>query len=381
MNAVSRPGLPGDAPAVHAVRAPLADARHLPGGIYTSAEIAAREKERLFLKRWLCVAREEEIAAPGDYLALRIAGEPIVVARESNGAVVAWVNACLHRGVEICTGSGNAKLLHCPYHAWSYDVAGRLVGAPWMQESGHDLRGCRAPQVRSATWRGWVFVNLDPAGGSFEDFIAPYERELWWYRTGECRLARKVEVEVACNWKCIAENLLDWYHASTVHAGTFGRYYTNLGGKRLPAKLLPDGGSVIEFDAGDRTIDPNLPFPKLPWLEDRGAFSAKGAFFPNVNFWSGTDSLRMWHLWPLAPDRTRAVCHILLPHAAFETPGFDAKLEQYCNYLLAVVAEDKLALESLQRGFSSAFYQPGPLAHLEVMLHHLLGAYVDAMGL
>ena len=360
------------------IRREITKANHLPGSIYTSADVARLEKERIFMRHWLCVAREEEIAKPGDYLTFRIAGEPVVVARAPDGVVHAFMNICQHRGAEVATGKGNTDLLRCPYHAWGYGLDGKLVAAPRMRETGRDLSDCRLPPVLVALWRGWVFINFDARAETFESFIAPISEATPWYRTGDCRIARKLEFDVACNWKCIAENLLDWYHASVVHAGTFGKFY-KFGSGPLPVQLLPQGASVITFDDSGRMADPNLPFSRMPWLPGNGVFSAKGAIFPNINFWSGLDSLRMWHLWPDGPARTHAVCYVLLPEDGFATSDFDAKLDQYCRYVQQVALEDRDALESMQRGLSSAFFVPGPLSHLEAQLQHLLKHYVEVM--
>jgi len=380
MDASETPLSPAGTNPYAAILREIRQATHLPGDIYTSEATAREEKQRIFLRHWLCVAREEEIAKPGDYLTLRIADEPVVVSRNAAGEVVAFSNVCLHRGVEIAYGSGNSNLHRCPYHSWAYDSSGKLVGAPRMKESGHDMSGCSLPRVRSALWRGFVFINFDPQAPAFEDFIRPVADATPWYQAGECRIARKLEFDVRCNWKFIAENLLDWYHASVVHAGTFGKYY-KFGANELPAKLLPQGASVIEFDGSGRSVDPNLPFPVLPWLKEKGVFSAKGAMFPNMNFWSGLDSLRMWNLWPVSAHETHAVCYILLPPASFQAPDFDAKLDQYSRYVEQVALEDKGALESLQRGVGSAAFVPGPLAHMELQLQHLLKHYVRVMGL
>ena len=79
----------------------IQQAQHLPGSIYTSEEVARQEKDKIFMRQWLCVAREEEVANPGDYVSLRIAGEPVVVSRGKDGKVQAFMNMCLHRGVEV----------------------------------------------------------------------------------------------------------------------------------------------------------------------------------------------------------------------------------------------------------------------------------------
>lgn len=119
---------------IEPTRQPLAQASHVPGDIYSSPEVFAREKERIFLKDWLCVARAEEIAKPGDYMTLRIMGEPVLIVRDLDGVAHAFANLCTHRGVELAVGQGNVKSFQCPYHAWTYDLNGQLRGAPFMGE-------------------------------------------------------------------------------------------------------------------------------------------------------------------------------------------------------------------------------------------------------
>lgn len=362
------------------IRAELKHASHLPGEIYTSEAIADLEKSRIFMTHWLCVARAEEVAKPGDYVTRRIAGESIVIARENETSIVSYLNQCLHRGVELAYGSGNARNLKCGYHAWNYDIAGRLIGAPHMREFGVDLTGARMTPVRTAIWRGWIFVNFDAKAAPFEDWIAPFDQATPWYRSAELRLAARFEVEMNCNWKFVAENLIDWYHAMTLHSGTIGKYY-KLGRDPLPSKLLPNGSSTIQFDDSTKEVDPNYPFPKLPWLPKDSVFSAKGVLFPNVNMSVSADALRMWHLWPVTPSKMVAVYYILLPEASFSVPDFDAKIEKYVNYIKSVTVEDRVAIESLQRGAASQFFVPGRLSHQEVMIHHLLRHYLDVMGI
>ena len=118
-----------------ATRKPLIDATHLPSHIYTSEALYEREKETIFLKDWLAVARVEELEAAGDFMTFNIMGEPIVAARNSAGTLNAFYNICAHRGVEVVTGTGNARQFKCPYHAWTYDLEGKLLGASYMDEN------------------------------------------------------------------------------------------------------------------------------------------------------------------------------------------------------------------------------------------------------
>ena len=96
------------------------------------------------MKDWLCVGRMEEIENPGDYIALRLLDEPIILARDNDGNVGAFANVCRHRGVEVASGSGNTQEFSCPYHGWLYDLQGNLVGAPYMKEAeGFDPTSCQ----------------------------------------------------------------------------------------------------------------------------------------------------------------------------------------------------------------------------------------------
>ena len=132
---------------------PLREATHLPSYIYTSKELFEREKEEIFMKDWLAVARVEEIEKPGDYMTFHIMGEPIVVARDRDGAINAFYNLCAHRGVEVIEGDGNAKQFKCPYHAWTYDLTGKLLGASYMDEiDKFDLDNCRMQSIHSDIW-------------------------------------------------------------------------------------------------------------------------------------------------------------------------------------------------------------------------------------
>jgi phenylpropionate dioxygenase-like ring-hydroxylating dioxygenase large terminal subunit len=121
--------------ALHAVRRPLAEASHAPGFLYASPEVYRREVERLFIRDWRYVARVEELPHPGDYMTLRIAGESLVIARDQAGALHAYYNMCVHRGVEVAQGWGNAKAFKCPYHGWAYDLAGWFTGVAYMKET------------------------------------------------------------------------------------------------------------------------------------------------------------------------------------------------------------------------------------------------------
>lgn len=361
-------------------RLPLDQARQLPGEVYTSPEIAAVEKERIFLDTWLCAGRVEEIPNPGDYLTNQIAGEPFVVARSSDGSVNAFMNMCLHRGVPVAADRGNAKDFSCPYHGWLYDLEGRLIATPHLGKNGVDMQGWRMKPLQSALWRGWIFVSFNPEPEPFAEFIEAAERELWWFRTDQCRFAKKEVLEIPCNWKLLVENIIDIYHVPVLHRGSFGGFM-KIDREKSPFRLLPRGGWIYEQESKPHSKGGRQLFPTLPWLEGLSpATSYKAGIFPNLNLSLRYDSIRMWQLWPVSPTASHMHMYTLFAESAFEQPDFDKNYAEYKEFILrAITDEDGPMVVKLQQAVGSPLYRPGPMAPLEEAVHHLMNHYLDVM--
>ena len=178
---------------------PLDEARHLPGEIYTSPEVLALEKERMFMKDWLCMARLEEIENPGDYITFRVLDEPVLIARAEDGEINAFANVCRHRGVEVATGQGNVKEFSCPYHGWLYDLKGHLQGVPFMKNvKDYDFQNCRLKTLRTAVWAGFIFISFNPDVEDFEDYVKDFDNAFGMLKMEECRLADKLVADLDC---------------------------------------------------------------------------------------------------------------------------------------------------------------------------------------
>ncbi|MDB5941786.1 MAG: ring hydroxylating alpha subunit family protein [Ramlibacter sp.] len=379
MNTAAREALVQELKAKGAnMRRELPKARHLPSVFYASPEVEALEKEKIFLTHWLCLGREEEVAKPGDYITMRLVGEPLIVSRDKDNNVVVMRNQCLHRGVEVAQGKGSTRNFTCPYHAWGYDIGGKLLTAAYMQRSEADLSNVSLPRLKSATWRGWIFATFNENPQSFEDFIAPYEKELWFFKTDECVLGDKLVLELDCNWKFVAENLLDRYHTGTLHAKTFGKLRTSKP-EEFTFTSIPGGGSNSFSNAAPMTADGSQAFVALPWMQEHGNIATKSNIFPNLNLSSRSDSIRLWALWPLSPGRTQIISYLLFYKTALERPDFPEQLDIYRNYMKSIIAEDQSAVESLQKVAESYMYEPGPLSHLEGPIHNLLNHYLDTI--
>jgi phenylpropionate dioxygenase-like ring-hydroxylating dioxygenase large terminal subunit len=362
--------------AIREVQRPVAEASHAPGFLYASPEVYQLEVERLFRRDWLLVGREEEVPDPGDHLTLRIAEEPIVVARGRDGTLHAFSNMCAHRGVEVVQGCGRAARFSCPYHGWTYDLDGRLLGAGYMNASvGFDVSRVRLAPLRLETWRGNIFVSFDPAAPPLAEHVAEWEKDFAFLRPEACRLGNRLELRLDCNWKFVSENLMDFYHVGVLHAGTFGARFSWDDDR---VQLKPRGGIAIFYQAGPPTPGAQPLLGKMPWLEDRPlSFACTGFLPPNGTLFGRIDCVRLMIAWPEGPGRSRTVIYHLFPEEFFARPGFRDTLKVYHDYQLTVLEEDRSMIESMQRAMSSPAYRPGRMSVLEKPLHHYLNGYVE----
>jgi choline monooxygenase len=369
-----RPGTP----AFDQTHAPVELARHAPGFIYTSPELYQLEKERIWMRDWLCLGREEEIEKPGDYIATRVLDEPVLLVRDHDGKVNAFSNICQHRGVEVATGSGNKRVFTCPFHGWTYELDGRLKGAPHMKEAqGFDTRDCRLPALRVELWKGWIFVNFDDGARALSEYVATLEQDFGYLRQEDCRLAVKTVCEVDCNWKLAVENFVDFYHLNVVHTGTNGRLFTKEAFRFSPR---PRGGYVVEYNSGPSTLSKAPVFGKMPWMEDRPMeFSTGGLLAPNFTLFGRVDDVHPYVTWPVSLTRSRVIVYTLLPKVYFDQPNFAERVEAYREFQKQVVTEDSDMLRSMQNGIASRRFAPGRMAHIERGVQHVLNGYLDRM--
>ena len=376
---MSAPTLDRYTDAMNRARAALPAARHLPGDFYTSLDIQQLERDRIFRREWLCVAREEEFAQPGDYAARLIADEPVLICRTRNGNLRAFFNVCRHRGTQVAQGCGNRSKFTCPYHAWTYDLEGRLVGAPYTDEIvDFDRAKFGLKPIKLETWGGFVFINLDPgsrplreAMGSFCDIFAPY-------RPQDCRLAFKIRVEYDSNWKAVAENFVDIYHLATLHADSFG---TNQPLDSYQFTSYPWGYTGRFRGLSPMTLDGQPRYGFMPWLSgDHLEYGYSAHLFPNMGFYARQDNIHWVTQWPITVDRAAADIHVMFPAEFHERPDFEDKLDDYKKCFELVIEEDRGMITALQKGFSSQGFEPGPMSRFEHAVQHLIQYNLDKIS-
>jgi phenylpropionate dioxygenase-like ring-hydroxylating dioxygenase large terminal subunit len=197
--------------------------------LYTDPRIFAEEMDRIFHAGWVFVGHESEIPRPGDYVTRHLGREPVIMVRGKDGGVAVLVNRCMHRGTMLCPADrGSVRTFACPYHGWTYDLGGDLLGVPYpggyesFDKSAHGLT--RAPRVSS--YRGFAFASLSATGVTLLAHLGAATRLI----DRSCDLSPAGEVELtagwvkhrcAANWKMLPENDSDGYHLGFVHAALF----------------------------------------------------------------------------------------------------------------------------------------------------------------
>ena len=199
---------------------PTVEAETLPPACYTDEEFYRFEKEALFYREWLCVGREEWVEKAGDYFTCTHANEPLVIARDREGALQAMSSVCQHRAMLVAEGQGNTRAFVCPYHHWTYDLDGRLVNAPAMGRTCEFDRAANGlPKLRVEVWHGFIFVNFDLDAPSLVERMGPLEPVVANYELERLRGPAPAHHDFAWNWKVQFENNNDGYHANRLHQG------------------------------------------------------------------------------------------------------------------------------------------------------------------
>ena len=149
-----------------------AGAKTLPQPYFVSQEIFAEESQKIFATNWVLVGHQSQLGKPGDYFIAEVAGESLIVAKDQRSTIRAFYNVCRHRGARLCEGqNGHGAAIQCPYHAWTYALDGRLLGAPHMDETpGFNKTEYPLNPARLGLWEGFIFLNLANASTERGDY-------------------------------------------------------------------------------------------------------------------------------------------------------------------------------------------------------------------
>lgn len=349
----------------------------LPSWAYTDPDYHATEMERVIAPSWQIVCHLSDIPNVGEWRSLNLLGESIIVIRGEDDKVRAFANVCRHRGMRLVDGTaGCAKKLVCPYHAWVYELDGRLSGVPSKRDyPALDLSETGLFTVDIEIWQGFVFVRLKNGGGlSVEDMMAPAMPEIGLYRFEAMRPVGTASTRPRkVNWKTVGDNYSDNLHIPVAHDGLtrlFGKSYA-ISAHGWADRMSGEISDTPSANFWERFYQTHLP--RADHLPD--AFQRRWLYWklwPNMAFDLYADQIDFMHWVPTGPQTcdlrvmTYALPDAYTPHGK----GREMKLVRYANDRInrVVNAEDTWLIERVQAGMWSRYFDAGPLAASEVCL-------------
>jgi phenylpropionate dioxygenase-like ring-hydroxylating dioxygenase large terminal subunit len=346
-----------------------AGVKTLPQRYFISPEVFAEEQNRIFSKQWVLVGHESQLAEAGDYFITEVAGESLIIVRDKGGEVHGFYNVCRHRGTRLREDrNGHLSAIQCPYHAWTYGLDGRLIGAPHMdQVPGFDKADYSLHAVNLALWEGFIFVNLTDAstqrGGyiSLEEWFAPLNGKFSHWNMPILRSAKRIEYDVKANWKLMFENYSECYHCPGVHP-----MLSKVSPYDSAENDLTEGpflGGFMKINKGSGlTMSGKAcasPVGKIENLQEVFYYS----IFPNMLLSLHPEYVMVHQLWPQSPERTLIVCDWFFHPDAFNRSDF--KPEDAIEFWDMTNKQDWHVCELSQQGIASRAYEPGPYSSRE----------------
>ena len=330
-------------------RAPLAEASTIPASWYVDPRVAALERQTVFARSWHVACRVDQIAQPGQFVSLEVAGEPLVIVRGHDGVVRGFLNVCRHHAAAVVTAeTGSASTFRCPYHGWTYGLDGALKGTPdFAQVANFDRASNGLVPAGVEILEPWVFVQLEQTGVSLETYLdGDLVAQLRSLDLARYRWADRRHYTLACNWKVFIDNYLDGgYHVPHLHKGLDSvldyTEYTIETGRRFCLQSSP----LVTNDADARTSSVR-----------RGDRARYYWIHPNfmVNVYG--DAMDTNLVIPRGIDRTEVVFDFYFAGASDEHIRASVEISEQIQH------EDVAICESVQRGLGSRAYTTGRLS-------------------
>lgn len=342
----------------------LANGTMLPGLAYTSPDWFELERPTVHDRRWTYVCHASELER-GSFRRVRIGTEDMVITRDKAGELHALHNVCRHRGAEVVVEEcGAARSLVCPYHLWSYDLAGHLKVAHGMPD-GLALEDFALKSRPVREWHGLVFVLPDVDALDSSDFVPvpKHPSVLERYRMEEAKVAHTEVYDIAANWKAIRENFLECYHCSTNHpqfTTAFDlRAQYDEEGRQTDDFPLKNGMCSLSMDGQPVSKRPFGDFVDVPPEQWAYTFVAAAPDFVLI---ANPDHVVVFGYTAAAVDRTVLKCDWLVHRDAVE--GVDYETKNVVAVWHETNLQDIALCESAQRGMRSSSFESGPLSQL-----------------
>ena len=341
------------------------DAQSLSPSLYHSPEFFDLEREHLFRKEWICIGRTAEIPDQGDFLCRDIVDAPVFAVRQRDASVKAFANVCVHRSSRLLSGAGHVSRISCPYHSWTYDLDGQLIGAPHMQETvGFDVANYKLQELACEIWEGFIYVSLQAESAQFADRLSALTDLVADFRMADYVPVFAAEETWNTNWKCLVENFMDAYHLHRVHRNSFGKY----GSSEQQTMLFPgEDAFTYHYVQEDEQSHSVHAHPDNTWLRGPDRFRI---FLINI-FPSHVIQLQPDLLWylsilPNGLDKVNIRWAVSIPAEILDgAKDRQANIDEVMELLHQVNGEDRPIVENVFRSTASPDAKPGPLSYLE----------------
>jgi phenylpropionate dioxygenase-like ring-hydroxylating dioxygenase large terminal subunit len=351
---------------------PFQEAHAMHPGLYRSEGILTLEAERIFLCEWLCVGRSADIPNVGDYLTFSIGDQPIFTIRASNSEIKSYANVCLHRMMRLLEDRGNCKRIVCPYHAWTYDPEGRLIGAPYMGKSTNfTMRNLHLPAVRTEIWHGWIYVTLAQSPLTVAERLKPLEGIVERYNMEHYLPVATANYVWDTNWKLLTENFMEGYHLPVAHRQTVGAWFAS---------------EESDFPAEAFEHFTYQTFAKNEHAKYGRAHKDNVSLDGRWRYTSVMPTVYPTHMYVLAPDhlwylslRPRGVGRVnvrfgvaLAPEVVASQADIKGFVSETLSFFDRVNAEDKFVVEGIYAGARAPLSKPGRLCWMEREIHDFM---------
>ena len=342
--------------------------RGAPQRDYLDPQLFEDELKRVFDADWIMVGRQGAIPNPGDYMTATVGRRPIFCVRQKDGSIRAFANFCLHRYSKLLEGRGTARRIVCPYHAWTYEITGQLIGITDPKGFGSARKeDMRLHELACEVWLGFIFVSMRHDLPSMASKLKPLEKHFANYDLANYEDRYAVDEEIwAGNWKLVYENFVECYHVTYAHKESIGP--TNP--TRL-TELGPRGQSQfsVHFNPYREEDYPEVHNPALT-PDQRRRLLVTG-IYPNGLVAIDANFLWWMVLEPQTTTRTNGRWGVsFTPHAMRSMKDADAFAAKTMEVVRTATVEDKRVVAAVQEGLTFAIAEPG-------YLHATLEIYVD----
>src|SRR6266446_10511144 len=373
-----------------------AGAKSLPQKYFVSPEMFAEERKTIFSKQWLLVGHQSQIPDAGDYVVQQVIGESLIVIRDKSGEIRGFFNVCRHRGTRLKEDAyGHASAIQCPYHAWTYGLDGRLIGAPHMDEvPGFDKADYSLHPVNLGLWEGFIFVSLNDGEArlrseatarqrlgdfiSLERWFAPLNGKFADWNMSILRPAKRIEYDVRANWKLMCENYSECYHCPGVHPMLSKVSPYDSAENDLCEGPFLGGFMSITNGAGLTMSGKTCALPVGDIRSEDHARVFYYSIFPNMLLSLHPEYVMVHQLWPKSPERTLILCDWFFHPEVFDRGDFHPN--DAIEFWDMTNRQDWHVCELSQQGISSRAYQPGPYSPRENIPAAWDREYLRAMG-